>query len=462
MTEKIVPSSFRDPSGYLFIKDGVLYRRIHLSYKDNYDHLIESGLYRALTERNLLIPHEEVRKPDYNSEEVYLDIKPKVIPFISYPYEWSFSQLKDAALLTLEIQKESLSRGMILKDASAYNVQFYEGKPMFIDTLSFQRYEEGKPWVGYKQFCEHFLAPLALMSFNDIRLNHLLRIYLDGIPLDLASRLLPKRTYFTLSLVLHLHSHAWMEKRYVKREETRRTHGWVGKNALVGIITSLEKGIKRLRWSPENTLWLSYYIRDHSYTREALEDKGRLVSEFLDETHPRLVWDLGANTGYFSRLASGKGIYTMSFDNDPACVEVSYIEARKDNDCNLLPLIIDVCNPSPPIGWENRERLGLLDRGKPDLVLALALIHHLAISRNLPLERIAAYLSRMARYLIIEFVPKTDSMIQRMLAMREDIFPDYTRESFENAFAKHFFIKRTEKIARTERLLFLMLGRDNA
>ncbi|MFB3123196.1 MAG: SAM-dependent methyltransferase, partial [Candidatus Binatia bacterium] len=172
MTEKIVPSSFRDPSGYLFVKDGVLYRRIHRSYKDNYEHLMQSGLYRILTERQLLIPHEEVGKPDYTTDGIYLDIKPKPIPFVSYPYEWSFSQLKQAALLTLEVQKESLLRGMTLKDASAYNVQFYEGKPIFIDTLSFEQHEEGKPWVGYKQFCEHFLAPLALTSYRDIRLNH--------------------------------------------------------------------------------------------------------------------------------------------------------------------------------------------------------------------------------------------------------------------------------------------------
>jgi len=462
MSQEEVPSSLRDPSGYLFVKDGVLYRRIHLSYKDDYEHFIQSGLYRALTERNLLIPHEEVRKVDYKSEEIYLDIKPKVIPFISYPYEWSFSQLRDAALLSLEIQKESLSRGMILKDASAYNVQFYQGKPIFIDTLSFEQYEEGKPWVAYKQFCEHFLAPLALMTYRDVRLNHLLKTYLDGFPLDLARKLLPKRAYFRLSLLLHIYLHAWMEKRYLKSDGTRRFHGGVGKGALLGIITSLENGIKKLTWDPEDERWLSYYVRDHSYTQEALEEKGRIVSEFLGEANPRVVWDLGANTGYFSRLASKKGIYTISFDNDPGCVEVSYLEARKDNDCNVLPLIIDVCNPSPPIGWENREMLGVLDRGKPDLVLALALIHHLAIARNLSLERIAAYFSRMAPHLVIEFVPKADAMVQRMLAMREDIFPDYTRETFEAGFTKYFTIKGAKKMSATERILYFMLARNDA
>ncbi len=462
MTEKIVPSSFRDPSGYLFVKDGVLYRRIHRSYKDNYEHLMQSGLYRILTERQLLIPHEEVGKPDYTTDGIYLDIKPKPIPFVSYPYEWSFSQLKQAALLTLEVQKESLLRGMTLKDASAYNVQFYEGKPIFIDTLSFEQHEEGKPWVGYKQFCEHFLAPLALTSYRDIRLNHLLKTYLDGIPLDLAGNLLPKKAYLRLSLLLHIHLHGWMQKRYLKSDGTRRIQGRVGKKALLVIITSLENGIKKLTWNPGGEQWLSYYARDHSYTQEALEEKGRLVSEFLDEANPRTVWDLGSNTGYFSRIASRKGINTLAFDNDPACVEVNYLEARKNNDCNLLPLIIDVCNPSPPIGWENRERLGFLDRGKPDLVLALALIHHLAIARNLSLERIAAYFSRMAPYLVIEFVPKADAMVRRMLAMREDIFPDYTRETFEAAFMKYFTIKRAEKIPATERILYFILARYDA
>ena len=196
--EKIA-GSFRDPSGFLFHLNGLIYRQINIEYKKNYIHLMKSGLYEALMDTKLLIPHEEVNIGSLASDNAYKIIKPEQVLFISYPYEWCFSQLKDAALTTLKIQKKSLNFGMSLKDCSAYNIQFRKGKPILIDTLSFEEYREGKPWIAYRQFCQHFLAPLALMSYKDIRLNQLLRIYIDGIPLDLAIHLLPFRTRFVFS-----------------------------------------------------------------------------------------------------------------------------------------------------------------------------------------------------------------------------------------------------------------------
>lgn len=461
MTEEIVPGSFRDPAGYLFVKNNILYRRIQPSYRENYTLLIRSGLYEKLTKRNLLVPHQEITTPNSGSSETCLDIRPEPIPFISYPYEWSFSQLKDAALLTLEIQKESLSHGMILKDASAYNVQFFEGHPLFIDTLSFERYEDGKPWKAFKQFCEHFLAPLALMSLRDIRLSQLLKVHMDGIPLDLASNLLPKRTYLKFGLLFHIHIHAWTQRRYSKSSTQDPSRRRVGKERLLAIVASLTKAVKELDWRPVGTEWARYYLDDHNYSMEDLEEKAKILSDFLDEFHPRTVWDLGSNTGYFSRIATLKGMDTISFDSDPACVELNYHETKKNNETNLLPLLLDLTNPSPAIGWDNRERIGLLDRKKPDLVFALALIHHLAISNNLPLPRIASYFSNMAKGLIIEFVPKTDSMVTRMLATREDIFPNYNQDGFETAFKKYFSIKKSKKITNTERTLYLMVRRED-
>jgi len=203
MNSVTIPSSFRDPSGVLFVRDGSIFRQVNTIYKDNYDHLMNSGIYETLVADKLLIPHEEVDIEGVNPDLAYKIIKPELIPFISYPYEWSFSQLKDAALATLRIQKRSVDFGMSLKDCSAYNIQFRNGKPVFIDTLSFEKYHEGQPWVAYRQFCQHFLAPLALMSCRDVRLNQLLRVYIDGVPLDLASSLLPFRTRFVFSLLSH-------------------------------------------------------------------------------------------------------------------------------------------------------------------------------------------------------------------------------------------------------------------
>jgi len=193
----IVASSFRDPSGFVFWQDGAIYRQINTIYKEDYDRLMTSGLHKALVEEGLIVSHEEVALQSAAPQVAYKVIRPDQVPFISYPYEWSFSQLKGAALATLRIQRKALDFGMSLKDCSAYNMQFMKGKPVFIDTLSFEKYQEGSPWVAYRQFCQHFLAPLALMSHRDSRLGQLLRIHLDGVPLDLASKLLPRRTHFS-------------------------------------------------------------------------------------------------------------------------------------------------------------------------------------------------------------------------------------------------------------------------
>jgi hypothetical protein len=210
-------ASFRDPSGFVFLRDGVIYRQVNRVYQNNYDHFIRSGLWDKLVEDGLLIAHSEVELEQSATGTAYKVIEPALIPFISYPYEWCFSQLKDAGLLTLEIQLKALEFGMSLKDCSAYNIQFNQGKPIFIDTLSFEMYREGQPWVAYRQFCQHFLAPLVLMSQTDIRLQQLLRIYIDGVPLDLASSLLPARSWLNFAWLSHIHMHAKSQKQFANR-----------------------------------------------------------------------------------------------------------------------------------------------------------------------------------------------------------------------------------------------------
>jgi hypothetical protein len=448
------PSSFRDPSGFIFFQDGSIYRQVNNIYKEDYDHLIGSGLYKNLVNKGLLIPHEEDGIEHVISDKAYKVIKPEPIPFISYPYEWCFSQLKDAALTTLKIQTETLELGMSLKDCSAYNIQFRKGKPIFVDTLSFERYREGLPWVAYRQFCQHFLAPLALMSLRDVRLNQLFRVHIDGVPLDLSSSLLPPRTWFVFSLLSHIHLHARSQKIFAHK--TVNTKGYkIGRLSMTGLIGNLESAIKRLKWRPHGTEWADYY-KDVRYSRDALQHKKELVAEFLDRINPKVVWDLGANTGLFSRIAADKGIQTISFDVDPAAVEKNYLECVEKAETNILPLLLDLTNPSPDIGWENRERVSFLKRGPADAVLALALVHHLAISNNLPLDRIAYFFSRICNSLIIEFVPKNDPNAQRLLSAREDVFPDYTEQAFVHEFQSYFTIQRSVRIRGSERTLYLM------
>ena len=456
MSGERVSSSFRDPSGSLFTLDGAIYRQVNEEYKAHYDQLIESGLYRELAEAGLMVAHEEVATSPLGVQGAYKVLKPEMIPFISYPYEWCFSQLKDAALATLEIQKKALDHGMILKDASAYNIQFLRGRPVLIDTLSFENYVEGHPWIAYKQFCQHFLAPLALMSLKDVRFNQLFRIYIDGVPLDIASSVLPYRTRFSFSMLLHIHLHAKSQKRYEDVIiDKQKTPSKMSKQSMLGLIDSLESVIKGLKWSAKGTEWVDYY-QDDSYTAEGLQHKLRLVNQLLDMVDCKTVWDLGANTGVYSRIASEKGATTVSFDIDPACVELNYLEAVKNGDSGMLPLILDLTNPSPRIGWANEERMSVMDRGPADLVIALALVHHLAISNNVPLGRIAEFLAGICSHLIIEFVPKTDPKVQKLLATREDVFPHYTQEAFEADFGTLFEILRSEQVRDSERIIYLM------
>ncbi len=453
-TDGILPSSFRDPNGFLFYRDGSIYRQVNIEYKENYDHLMSSNLYDTLVESGLLIPYEEVDLTLAESADAYKVVRPQPITFISYPYEWSFSQLKKAALATLEIQKKAFDFGMTLKDCSAYNIQFVHGKPLLIDTLSFEKYIQGQPWVAYRQFCQHFLAPLALMSYKDIRLNQLFRIYIDGVPLDMASSLLPCRTWLKPSLLSHIHLHAKSQKHYSDKFTDANSYR-VTQLSFKGIIDNLESAIQRLNWKPEHTEWANYY-EETNYSIEALEHKKELVAEFLDQINPKSVWDLGANDGMFSRIASDRGITTISFDIDPAAVEKNYLESIEKNECNILPLLLDLTNPSPAIGWQNKERLSLQQRGPVDTVFALALIHHLAISNNVSFNKIADFFEKICCSLIVEFVPKTDSQVQRLLATRKDIFPDYKQRVFEDEFGRYFTIQNSAKIKGSERTLYLM------
>ena len=456
-SSQVIPSSFRDPSGFLFTQEGALYRQINTIYRANYDHLMSSGLYETLTAAGLLIPHEEVDIESLRPDLAYKIIKPELLLFISYPYEWCFSQLKDAALTTLRIQKTSLDFGMSLKDCSAYNIQFRKGKPVFIDTLSFEKYHEGNPWVAYRQFCKHFLAPLALMSHKDIRLNQLFKVYIDGVPLDLASSLLPILTRFSFPLLSHIHFHARSQKHFADKTINVSKHK-LSRFGLVGIIESLESAIRKLKRRLRVSEWTDYY-EDTNYTLDAFEHKKQLVSEFLNRVKPRTAWDLGANVGIFSRIASAKGILTNAFDNDPVAVEKNYLECVARGETNILPLLVDLTNPSPGIGWQNRERMSLAERGPVDVILALAIVHHLTISHNVSFNKIASFLSTISNWLIIEFVPKNDSQVQRLLSTRKDIFPEYTQQIFEHELGKTFTIVSSIRIKDSERTLYLMRGK---
>jgi len=460
---QVSEASFRDPSGFIFTHDNTLYRQVNTCYRDAYQSLVSSGLYDWLVGKSMLIPHEAVDGPVADEGCAWRIIRPEPVPFISYPYEWCFSQLKDAALLTLDIQLAAVEHGMCLKDASAYNIQFHNGRPVMIDTLSFETYTEGAPWMAYRQFCQHFLAPLALMAKTDIRLNKLLSAYIDGVPLGLASTLLPRTTWFKAGLFMHLHLHAITQKKYAantpsetgKTEKTRH----ISKTGYTGIVESLRKTVQKLDWQPGGTEWGDYY-NDTNYSEAAFEEKKALVKQFLAQAHPAQVWDLGANTGIFSRIAAKMGIPTISCDIDPAAVEMNYRQVRQQQETLLLPLLIDLTNPSPGLGWDGRERDAFCRRGPVDCIMALALIHHLSIANNVSFDKAARFFHNLCSHLIIEFIPREDSQVRRLLSHRADIFQAYDRGHFEAAFSGYFKIKESKQIRHSDRTLYLMQARE--
>jgi hypothetical protein len=456
-----VAGSFRDPSGHLFRHQSRIYRRVNPGYRDHYDLMIRSGFYDAAVTDGLLIRHEEIEPSTIpGHESAYRILLPEQLPFISYPYEWSFSQLKDAALLTLSLQERALGFGLSLKDASAFNVQFHAGRPVFIDSLSFEKYPEDRPWVAYQQFCRHFLAPLALIAYRHPDLSKLLRVSIDGIPLELTGRLLPLKTRLRLGLLFHIHLHARSQRVHGNRAESAAAarSKRVSKTGLLAIIDSLRGSVQKLEWKPGGTEWSDYYD-DTNYSSAAEEHKAELLAQFIDELQPRTVWDLGANTGRFSRIASRRGIFTVASDIDPAAVEKNYRECRTAGETSIHPLVMDLTNPTPALGWGGDERMSFAERGPAELGLALALVHHLAISNNVPLGRVARYFRSLCQTLIIEFVPKSDSQVQRLLRTRDDIFPDYTQDGFEAAFEALYALRRREPIRDSERTLYCFEGR---
>jgi ribosomal protein L11 methylase PrmA len=454
-------SSFRDRSGAICYSGDNVYRVVGVSYAASYDQLFQSGLYKALTEKGSLIPHEELPSDQWPIEQllgqpVYKVLQVPRIPFISYPYEWSFQQAKEAALLTLQIQLIALEHGMTLKDASAYNIQFWKGKPVFIDTLSFEPYEEGKPWAAYRQFCTHFLAPLALISKVSIDLRRFSQLYIDGIPLDLASKLLLKKTRFSPFFQMHIHYHSKLENRYSGDvQASKKVKFNLSKTKLAAIINHLQSGVKSLNLTISKTEWSDYYSQ-FSYSDASIEHKKALVGEWTKAIAPQHTWDLGCNTGMFSEVIQPHSGQVTSFDIDYLAIEKFYQNLKTKAYTNVLPLVLDLSNPTPAIGWANKERKSFPDRGGVDLILALALIHHLSIGNNVPFIQVAEHFSILAKRLIIEFVPKHDVQSQRLLVTKPDVFDDYNQNNFEEAFERYFVIQKQQAITGTERTLYLM------
>jgi len=452
------PGSYRDPSGFVFRRDGHLYRQINERIADDWSLFTASGLHPALIEKGLLVADEPADLALAPEPGALAVIAPQEIGFISYPYEWSFSQLKDAALLTLEAQTLAATHGMTLRDASAYNVQFHRGRPILIDTLSFERAAPDEPWKPYRQFCENFLAPLALMARCDARLGMLLRDHIDGVPLDLASALLPRRTRLSPGLAAHVHLHSRAQRQHAGDAAEAPRAVKVTAARRDALLDHLRRTVEGLHLPAQGTQWADYADQT-SYSPAGTTSKEAIVERMLRGVGGRRAWDIGANTGRYSAIAAAAGYEVVAVDGDWAAVERHYLALRAAGDARIMPLLADLADPSPAIGWANRERASLLDRANADVVVALALVHHLAIGRNVPLPMVAELFAKLAPNLVVEWVPKEDPMVVRLLSAREDIFPTYTVDGFRAAFGDRFEIVEEAPIEDSLRILFRMQRR---
>ncbi|MCI0402519.1 MAG: methyltransferase, partial [Acidobacteria bacterium] len=411
-----VSGSFRDPGGFVFERDGRIFRVITRHSLDDWSAFAVSELFRELERNRSLIG---TRPADVTSLPAGLEpgarlVEHDRVPFVSYPYEWSFAMLKDAALLHLELLERALAHNFILKDATPYNVQFIGSRPVFVDVLSFARYREGEPWAGYNQFCKMLLYPLMLQAYKRIPFQSWLRSELEGIDPLTFSRLLGLRDRLRSGVLAHVQVHAWLQQRMAADPTSVRgqiRQAGLPKSAITKNIRGLRRLVERMNAAEDKTVWAEYEQKTH-YSAEARRQKEEFVRAVTAACRPKLVWDLGANVGRFSRLAGEHAGYVVAMDADAASIDLLYREARKERGEKILPLVMNLANPSPDQGWQGHERRSLPARGTTDLILALALIHHLRISANIPVESLLSWLATLGSALVIEFVAKEDARVR--------------------------------------------------
>lgn len=412
-TEK---SSFRDPSARILKHAGIIYRDIKPSYWPDYDLLMKSGLYDKLVSDNLMIAHSEMKNQ-------ILVIKPEQIEFISYPYEWSFNTLKQAAIVTLKIAIIALEHGMLLKDASAYNIQYHKGNWKLIDTTSFEEYKDGMPWYAYGQFVRHFYMPLVLASYHSGKVLKWLQSNIDGLnPQDYVD-LLPIKSYFNLFTLLHLHS--------TKLVKSTKTDVHIPKKRLINTLYSLLNIIEGINYK-HNSSWQEYRVKSEYILNKEIE-----VNKILTRIGTTSTCDIGTNDSYFS--SSG-----IVIDKDHDCINTI-------NKLDTLPLVVDICNPSPAIGWGNKERKSFLERANFDTVLALAIVHHLCIANNTPIEMVAQLMAGMTKkHLIIEYVSLDDENSKKLALGK--VYPEYNNKLFEDSFCRYFSLIENIQLTNTRSL----------
>jgi SAM-dependent methyltransferase len=455
----VVSGSFRDRDGRVYRDQDRIIRGLGSSALDNHLKLEQTGFYQALLESGKIIgtrllPDAENPLPAEIKSQWAGFLEHEAVPVISYPYEWSFGMLRSAALLQLDLVDQAISNGFALKDATPYNIQFVDRKPVFIDIPSFEPLQEGQPWTGYRQFCEMFLFPLLLQSYKNTHFQPFMRGSIDGIDVQAASALFGFRDRFRKGVLSHVWLQAKLDRRYGGSSQNVRSDlksAGFNRELILVNVRKMKKLVQRMKWEAAGSEW-GDYAEFHNYSEQDHRLKEDFVRQAIEMADPGTVWDIGCNTGQFSMVAAPLCRQVVAMDIDHVAVERLF--QNPDMPDNVLPLLQNVSDPSPNWGWKNAERTDLQSRSKPDLVLCLALIHHVVITANIPLAEFIEWLAQLTDNLVIEYVSRKDDKVETLLRNKDDKYTDYSRESLLASLEKHFAIERQMDVNNGERTLF--------
>ena len=465
----IEAGSFRDRDGRIYRSNDRIIRGVSQLALEEFQKLQSTRFYTKFLEKGQLVetrilPPDQVPLSADIQQQWAGFLEHSLIPVISYPYEWTFGMLRDAALLQLDLVEAAILEGMALKDATPYNIQFVSGRPVFIDIPSFETLPAGAPWAGYRQFCEMFLFPLMLQAYKGIHFQPLMRSGIDGVGIQTAARLFGFRDRFRSGVLTHVWLQAKLDSRYGSTSQNVRSDlksAGFNKEMILANIRKMRKLITRLKWQGDGSEWGSYE-EFHNYSEDDHLLKESFIEECVAASEANLVWDIGCNTGQFSKIAAAHAGGVVAMDLDHFAVERLYRETKAEGIQDILTLVQNVADPSPNWGWRNSERTDLKTRARPDLVLCLALIHHVVISANIPLDEFIGWLADTSDQLVIEYVSRSDDKVEALLRNKEDKYVDYSRKGLEQALNRYYTILKQVPLDSGNRFLYWCARSDHS
>lgn len=464
--------SYKDTAARVVLEEGIYYRYIFNEYQVEYDHLMHSGLYKALTEKGLMITHQEIEQSQSN---FYKKIHPHQIPFQSYPFEWSYGQWRKVLYAYLQINKIALAHGMILKDATPYNFYFEGGRAVLLDTSSFDFFKEGDPWIAYRQFCSEMLSPLALMHYNGQRWARITQSHLRGMPLNFVSKQLPLKSWLNMTCLLHIHMHGKYATNDSENSSLRKSNNkgsekteklvdkqkGFSKEKIVSLMKMLQSTV--VNWKQPFAFekhWIDYYQKDIASGKYLIHKEAVIkdwLTQLTNQNKLHSILDLGANTGKFSLIASDYTNKVIALEYDDICVDAidkAIVSSKKNN---IYCLRMDLAETTPNMGVLEKEFSSIYTRARSTMVMGLALIHHLFISNQLNFDQIASMFNEFSeKQVIIEYVPITDEKVQFLMKDKQREYADYTEEGFTKALEQYFQIKERIQLEGSERILYLL------